>query len=264
MKRSLTYAVAFAIFLLYSSLNASAATVTTTNYNFQLDSDGGGAKGTLNGVSVELFCDNFANEINVPATYTANVTDLSTTANLDETRFGGVLSSDWTTIALSGGDSTATADDTFFNSGAGSSALARYEMVAYLVSLYNVPQGGNTANSNIQDAIWALMDPTANSQSINANKVTTDLEAAAGWYTTMNMPGNLDALNSFLNGFEVVSDVKMTFANGLGVGGFQEQIVMSPTPDPRAGIFLLLGLFVAGAFLVRRSRGTAATVHSAS
>jgi hypothetical protein len=41
----------------------------------------------------------------------------------------------------------------------------------------------------------------------------------------------------------------MTFRNGLGIGGFQEQIVM--TPEPRGGVWILLGLLVGG-FLASR------------
>ena len=263
MKRHLTYAIPFALLLWNGSLSAS--TLQTLTYNFPLDVDGGGAEATLNGSNVEIFCDNFGNEISVPSgTYTANVTDLSTTANLDETRFGGVLSGDWVNINLSGGNPTATTDDTFFNTGAGSSSLARYEMVAYLVSLYNVPQGASTANNDLQYAIWSLMDPTADSMGINENKVTSDLEAAASWYMNMNTPGNLNALNSFLGEFEVVSDAKMTFSNGLGVGGFQEQIVWTPTPEPRLEGLALFGLFAAGAFLLRRFRAGQPRVHPAS
>jgi hypothetical protein len=266
MNRHLSYAITFALSIFTAGLSAETVTLQTISYNFSLDGNGGGAQAKLNGAPVEVFCDNFGNNIAVPTTYTANLTDLSTTANLDQTRFGGVTSGDWVTINLTGGDSTAAQDDTFFNSGAGSSALARYEMAAYLVSLYDVPLGANAANSNIQSAIWALMDPTANSSSINANKVTGDLEAAASWYMSMNA-GNLNALNAFLNGFGIISSPKMTFSNGLGVGGFQEQIVrlpMAPTPEPRAGIFALLGLFIGGGFLWRRSHRTASGVHAAS
>ena len=146
--------------LFVASAFASSVPLNTTNYNFQLAGGGGGAQATLNGVPVEIFCDDFADDIGVPANYSANVTTLGTNPNLSNTRFGGVTS--WTTMNISDGNTSLDAtDNAFFNTGAGSSALARYEMVAYLVSLYNVAQGGTTSNNQIQEAIWTIMDPTA-------------------------------------------------------------------------------------------------------
>ena len=107
-------------------------------------------------------------------------------------------------------------------------------MAAYLVSLYNVSQGNNTANNQIQEAIWTIMDPAAEGPVIDPSGVNPDsyLEQAVSWYNSMS--GNQTALNSFLSQFEIVSDPSMTgLGNGVGVGGFQEQIVMTP-PRSRA------------------------------
>jgi hypothetical protein len=256
MKRSLIFGTGFGLFLMVAS--AGANTLDPTNYNFPLGGGGGGAQATLNGVSVEIFCDNFANEISLGDDYSADITSLSTTANLDETRFGGVASNAWTTIVLTSGSSQAE-DDTFFNSGAGSGALARYEMAAYLVSQYDVSQGNTKSNERIQEAIWTLLDPKAEGAAVNPDGVnpSIQLEDAASWYKTMNT-GNLNALNAFLADYEIVSDPKMKFTNGLGVGGFQEQIVdpvhLTATPEPRGGIWMLIGLLGVAAFPLRRAR----------
>lgn len=244
--------------VLGASANSVPLTLTSSSYNFQLAGGGGGASATLNGVPVEIFCDDFADNIYIPSNNQADVTTLGTSANLSETRFGGVSSSGWTSITLNDGNSSLdSTDDAFFNSGSGTSSLARYEMVAYLVSLYNTTLGGNTANNEIQEAIWTIMDPKASPQGlINPDNLNPDsyLEEAVSWYSSMNT--NQVALNSFLSQFKVISDATMTFSNGLGVGGFQEQIVMTPTPtpEPRGGIWLLLGLMVGGFFVVRRNR----------
>jgi hypothetical protein len=132
-------------------------------------------------------------------------------------------------------------------------------MAAYLVSLYNVAAGATSANDEIEEAIWTLLDPTAEGPALNPDKIdpTSDLEAAANWYATMTEPGNLTALNTFLANYEIVSDPTMTFTNGLGIGGFQEQIVdpITATPEPRGAIWMLLGLFGVGGFLLQRARG---------
>jgi hypothetical protein len=247
--------------LLFLSIGASAGTVplNTNNYNFALAGGGGGSTATLNGLSVETFCENFADEIYVPGSYLANVTTLGTSADLSNTRFGGVSSTDWTTISLTSGNSTIdTTDDTFFNSGKGSSAMARYDMAAYLVSLYDVSQGNTTANNQIQEAIWTIMDPTEDGTVINPANVNPSgyLNEAANWYSTMDSSANQAALNTFVSHFEIVSPSDMTFTAGLGIGGFQEQIVM--TPEPRGESWMLLGLLLSGFFVVQLRGRTAA------
>src|SRR5271169_6048602 len=106
--------------LLCITLGASANPVplilSPTSYNFQLSGGGGGASATLNGAPVEIYCDNFYNDIWVDWDYSANVTTLGTGANLSETRFGGVADTGWTTITLSDGNTALdNADDQFFN-----------------------------------------------------------------------------------------------------------------------------------------------------
>jgi hypothetical protein len=254
--------------LLFTALGATAGTVPldVTSYNFVLAGGGGGAAATLNGASVEIFCDDFANELDAPSDHSANVTDLSTSADLSETRFGGVASNAWTTISLNDGNSVDSQDDSFFNTGSGTAALARYEMAAYLVSLYNVGQGSNASNNEIQEAVWTIMDPAAEGAVIDPSGLSPDsyLEQAANWYMGMNTPANQGALNSFLSQFEIVTSPKLTFTNGLGIGGYQEQIVMDPivTPEPRGGVWLLLGLLVVGFLGMRRSQGAHATIAS--
>jgi hypothetical protein len=279
MKTKTIFGAAFA--LLLATVSASAGTVpldVTNNYDFQLAGGGGSAVATLNGVSVQIYCDNFANEIYLGEDFTANVTSLSTTANLSETRFGGVTenvstATGWEPISLSDGNTTLdNSDDAFFNTGAGLAPLARYEMAAYLVSQYNLANNTTTLqndNNEIQEALWTLMDPKADGPVVDPSGLSPDsyLEQAASWYVGMNNPGNIAALNAFLAHYEVVSDATMSFpSNGAGPasGGFQEQIVDPnpvpapvPTPEPRGSVWIL-GMFVAGAAAwmqkVRQSR----------
>jgi hypothetical protein len=128
--------------------------------------------------------------------------------------------------------------------------------------LYSIPGANSTANNQIQEAIWTLMDPaayaTASPAAItlinpsNTGVPTADLEAAANWY----LGGG--ATNAFLSQFEVVSDYNMTAGTSaegyVGQGGFQEQIVFTPTPEPRGSIWMLIGLFGVGGFLLQRAR----------
>jgi hypothetical protein len=256
MKINHIYGTALGFFLFTFSASASSVPLVVGTYNFQLDGGGGGAQATLNGTqTVQIFCDNFANDIYVPSTNSANVTTLGSSENLSETRFGDVSS--WTTISLPG-DPT---EQNFLDSGAGTAASARYDMVAYLVSQYNIGNGNTAANNQIQEAIWTLMDPAAYATAspvvslIDPSELgvpTADLEAAADWY----LGGG--ATNAFLSQFEVLSDATMTAGSSadgyVGIGGFQEQIVFTPAPEPRGSIWMLIGLFGVAGFLVQRAR----------
>jgi hypothetical protein len=262
--------------LLITSIGATASSVpldVSNNYDFQLAGGGGSAVANLNGVSYQIFCDNFANDINLGTDYSAYVTVLSTTANLSETRFGAVTPSDtsstgWEAITLNtGSTSVDSADQAFFDSGAGLSSLARYEMVAYLVSNYNLSQGNSNSNNAIQEAIWTLMDPAAEGPAENPSgqNPSSYLESAATWYVGMNTGAtNLAALNAFLSNYDVVSDSTMSFAtNGPATGGYQEQIIDPssvpaphpvPTPEPRGIVGILGALVAASVVLARRNR----------
>jgi hypothetical protein len=240
--------------LLFITFGATAGTVTLDRiyYNFPLAGGGGGATGTLNGVPIEMFCDDFSNDIGAGNSYTADAVQLSTSANLTDTRFGNISSTGWATMNISDGNTSLDMlDNAFFNSGPGTSSLARYEMAAYLVSLFNVSLGNNTTNNEIQEAIWTILDPKTIAPYNPAGVADAAyLEQAASWYNGIS--SNQTALNAFLSQFEIVSPTNMTFSNGLGIGGFQEQIV--ETPEPRGGVWVLLSLLLGSFLVVRRNR----------
>jgi len=280
MKKSLVFGTIFVTVLLATSASASSVSLVTGSYNFKLAGGCGGGTATLNGVNVNIFGDDFADKVTFPQNYTANVTTLSADANLDQTRFGETPSNGWRAINLPGHSAIATQDKAFFNHGNGSSALARYEMAAYLVSQYNVGQGSSSSNNQIQEAIWVLLDPAKAGAALNPGHVDASsfLEQAASWYSSMNTPSTLDQLDAFLEGFEIVSPTNMKFKrNGLLTGGFQEQIAMipappkevlplhtgafiAPTPEPRGTSLILLGLLGIGALLLHRIRRVNADV----
>jgi hypothetical protein len=233
-----------AFFTLVFTAGAASVPFNVVSYNFPLDGGGGGVQATLNGATVESFCDDFLNEVFVPSNNSANVTQM-TSSDLSKTRFGEVTS--FTPITLTGGGS----DQTFLN-GVTDTAAARYDMVAFLISQYNRAGGDSAANNEIQAAIWTLMDPSIypNPKPLNPDSldVTADLKLAAEWYM------NGGATTSFLSNFAIVSDANMlagTSASGwVGIGGFQEQIVM--TPEPRALALMLGALLIIGVMTLRR------------
>jgi hypothetical protein len=257
--------------LLLMTLGASAGTVqldVSGNYNFPLAGGGGGATATVNGVSYQIFCVDFDNEINLNTDYSATETQLGTSANLSGTRFGGISGAGWTQFSTLG-----TADDAFLNTGGGgASALARYSMVAYLDTLYvQTNQNTNptlTDNNEIQNAIWSLLDPAGETVPNTGYNGASYLEQAVTWYLAMDTAPNLTALNAFLADFDILSPTSMKCSNDLVNCGFQEQIIDPtpgpiptpvPTPEPRGSMWMIAGVLALGTFLWRRN---GSNVHS--
>ena len=245
-----------------SGIYAGTHTLDTTSYNFQLNNGGGGASAVLDGsTNIEIFCNDFANSITVPHTnYSANLTSITSGSDLSKTRFGGNTS--WTTITINDDGTDAGSDDaadsTIIN---GATALGRYQMAAFLVSQYNLPAGNTPVNNGIQKAIWWLLDPVGSvAPSSLASNSFESLETAAQWYQSTGGNTGSAARNTFLAGYQIVSDATM-YSCGAGkalCGGFQEQIdPVSPVPEPSQFAFMLGGLlFVCSVRLRRRFRAS--------
>src|SRR5579872_1137781 len=174
--------------LLALSVVATAGPVTldTQSYNFPLDNGGGGASATLNKTqNIEIFCVDYANDIYVPVQgYSANLSTITSGSDLSETRFGGQTS--WADLTgLSGGlgnPFTGSDANTLDNI---TSALARYQMAAYLVSTYNLKSNptNSPANDGIQQAIWDILDP--NTFAVFSGATTDNaLAGAVNWYSS--------------------------------------------------------------------------------
>jgi len=233
--------------------NATSNTLITLSNDFKINGNGtgpngGGTSALLNGVNIEIFCDDFAHSMWVPygpPTYTGytdvNISNLTNGSDLSLTRFGGVTS--WQTVTISG-DAT---DSSTINS---AGALARYQMAAFLVMQYHLSDtpSDNAYNEGIQEAIWTLMDPTGLSADPtatpntlpNIGDGTNALKLAAQWYS------NPESDKSFLANFQILTEASVySCGTDLKCGGFQEQLydpMMTATPEPRAQLFVVLGL----------------------
>lgn len=237
------------IALLFLSLVAQANPVQfdTQSYNFALTGGGGGESGVLNqNQTVETFCVDFNNEIYVPHSgYSAFLSTLTTGSDLSHTRFGS--NSGWWTVSINDGDSNDATDSAIIN---GADVLGRYQMAAFLVSQYQTPQGSNASNNGIQAAIWDILDPSSFPAAPHYADASGALELAAEWFANPNSD------RSFLANFQIISDSTMK-GNGAGnplAGGFQEQLTM--VPEPRAGVWILIGLLPLCAFRLRLAPGT--------
>jgi hypothetical protein len=227
-----------AVLCLTAAAQANPVQFDTHSYNFGLTGGGGGEAGVLSShLSVETFCDNFNNEINVPhGDYSAYLSTLTDGSDLSNTRFGSNTS--WKTITLTDGDPNDATDAAIINS---ADALARYQMAAFLVSLYQTSMGSTAYNNGIQGAIWDIFDPASSPAAPDYADASAALEQAAEWFANPNSD------KSFLADFLIISDSTMTSASaGKPLsGGFQEQLTMiaEPVPEPRKAAWMLLCLF---------------------
>jgi hypothetical protein len=245
--------------------DANPITLYTLANNFPLDGGGGGDSATLNNYNnvpsqnIEMFCDDFAHNIWVPygppvyTGYTVNVSNI-TAGGLGSTRFGGVTS--WTSVNIAG---DATDSNTINNA---TTALARYQMAAYLTMQYHVLDNpsNNAYNNGIQEAIWTILDPTMADPTLtspaplpNIGDPTSALKQAAQWYANPNSD------KSFLASFRIIGEASMynCVAGGPLCSGFQEQLFDPPTtptvPEPRGQLLVILGLLSLCAFKYQRS-----------
>lgn len=231
-------AIAITSFLVTGAL-ATPSTLQTVTYNFQLAGGGGGVSSVLGGsLAIETFCIDFANDIFVPGTYSANVTPLVSGSDLSLTRFG--LNSSWQTVNISDGDPITDAADAAIINAAGN--LDRYQMAAYLISQYHQGDGATDYNNGIQSAIWDILDPASYPASPTSGDRDGALELAAEWYSGTSS----GARDAYLANYRILSDYTMTNCNGTGLPlcyGFQEQLAGGlAVPEPRGLAWILLGL----------------------
>ena len=214
---------------------------------------GGGVGGDGNledGTLKYLYCVDFQNDVYIPSrVYAANLTTLTNGADMSNTVYGR------TEAQWAPGDAAAPIvfTNTTFQIDASqsftpASALQRYQMAAWLISQYNLPNANRNA---IQYAIWQALavnaptgEPANKFPKLNAKTTTAvnDLLAAAADFVKN------DYSEEFFSHYHVVTQVAPLYLHGPNQ--IQEFIVIMPEPAfaiPIAG----LGIFILAR---RRSR----------
>lgn len=217
---------------------------------------GGEFGGNIANQYIDVFCVDFANDVSIPSSHAVNLTPIAAGTQLNtDTRFGSVTSGGWRLVQdyLPAGSSTlsTSVEDTINNA----SALARYEMAAYLISNYtffNAPPPqhsdayyGDSTNLGIQNAIWAILDPTSDlylppDSLSQSGDITTWLTNAANWLPT----ANTEAGQQLLSRFRIVSDVQIAGSSTPTQVGIQEFLTATPVPEPSFYVVLTAGLAV--------------------
>ena len=163
--------------------NTVAFGVYVGPYKGQLGSGPGAA-------TVDLYCVDFLNHSRIGQTWNVNRTGLGGSADLSNTRFGGMTD-----------------------------ALARYRQAAWLTTQFSATPP--TQWGDIHATIWHLMTPTAP----NYTPASSWLAAAQNFYLTNT---NLTFYDKFQVLTDV--NVGAVGKNGIRTGGVQEFIVVTPEP----------------------------------
>jgi hypothetical protein len=201
-----------------------------------------GADGNLeNGVLKYLYCVDFQNDVYIPSrVYAANLTTLTNGADMSNTLYGR------TDAQWAPGDAAkpivftnATFQIDATHSLTPASALQRYQMAAWLISQYSLPNANRNA---IQYAIWQALavnapagEPANKFPKLNAKTTAAvnDLLAAAADFVKN------DYSDAFFSHYHVVTQVAPLYLHGPNQ--IQEFIVANPEPAllavPMAGIF---------------------------
>jgi hypothetical protein len=196
---------------------------------FQGMKGGSVVNGNLTGGQViTLMCIDFQNDTFIPSTvYSANFSSITDGSDISLTRFGGATDPVGWTFNIS----------TFNYTGGSVSpdALGRYQMVAYLTSLYNSPGADNDA---IQSAIWQIMESNPPSTGVFiVPGSSTFLSTAAEWLATTSA----SAKNALLSQFRVVTNLPPLSVSGAYPNQIQE-FLTTVTPEPAFFGVLLFGM----------------------
>lgn len=192
------------------------------------------------------YCIDDLNDISItnPATgYPVNIVNLSNAASVYMyTRYGQTAAN---TASINASFPVAFSPNTVTVPASIGTAQDRYAMAAWLITQYNFSGGVTTADDQIQNAIWTLLDATGATYTSNGG-VGTYITQAETWINGLN--------STQLAAFE---STVVVYSPTLVVGvsdparyttGWQEQIGFTGTPEPATLAMLGAGLVTIGLF----------------
>jgi PEP-CTERM motif-containing protein len=195
--------------------------------------------------NLNVYCVDDLNFIGVPSTTTVNVTDLANSTEVyNFTRYGQTAA---TAAQITPAFPDAFSTNTVVIPAAIGTAQDRYAMAAWLITQFKFSSGVTTADDQIQNAIWTLLDATGATYTNNGG-IGTFIAQAEAWINAQSPA----ALTAFENTVVIYSDVKLASESDPArySGTAQEMIGFTTTPEPATFAMLGIGLMTVG--LVRK------------
>lgn len=233
--------------LLWLTFSAAAfgSTLYITSFTENVD-DGGQFLANLgnSAQSFYVYCVDFQNQLGSPAPVNISTPNTSTpdvAANFDGlalTRYGAVPTS------------------LFTYDGTGSNAInsaERYVLAAWLTTQYNFSSGVTTADDQIQNAIWTLLNTSGGTSGFpfgDAAGTGAYLTQAINFFTTTPTPQLLQ-FESEIRVFTSTNVVTYNGSNWSPISGTQEMITVTSTPEPATLAMIGVGLLGLGLFRKR-------------
>lgn len=177
-----------------------------------------------------IYCVDFQNYEVATSTVNISIPNVMNPASVDLTRYG----------------TTPTAAFSYANSGPGAiDAVERYVLAAWLTTQFNFSGGVTTADDQIQNAIWTLLDTdgTSGFPYQDAAGTGTFLTQATMWFNSQSA----QALSNFESEVRIYTSTNTTSTTT----GSQEMIGVSPVPEPATLAMMGVGLLAIGLFRKR-------------
>lgn len=218
--------------------NANAGGVYTSPYNI-----------SVNGVALQLVCDDYLNDISVGETWLANVTTLTTltSSSVSSLLFGSTGSS---------GSTPPSAAPVYSN------IAEDYAVAAVLVAeLMLLPNYDSVAAEGYSFAIWDVFDTNAGAPTGLASLASGDLTAAENLVTAAMKPdGSVDLSQISVNGQSIASLTVYTPTNDIpngGGGSVPQEFLQVSMPEPSYPAVLAVDLLaIVGLMVALRRRIT--------
>jgi hypothetical protein len=196
--------------------------------------------------NIFVYCVDDLNFVNVPSSISVNITSLSDSTEVyDNTRYGQTAAS---AASINPLFPMAFSTNTIVVPSSIGTAQDRYAMAAWLIEQYSFVSGNGAANNTqIQNAIWTLLDATG----ATYGSTGTYINQAETWISGQ-MAAN--TLSAFESGVVIYSDTRIASQSDPArySGTTQEMIGFTNAPEPAT--LAMLGMGLIGIGLLHKKR----------